>query len=96
MTERGISHVILRHFMQITQTETDNQTDHNNMKLFILFCSNRCSTLSPPQGNRQVTRVTTLITVACMIPLMAATVIGMAFYSSISVDGKPQYTRDYK
>ena len=56
LTERGRLHVMLRRCMQ---TETDNQTDHINMTLCILFYSNRCSTFPPPQDNRLVRRVTT-------------------------------------
>ena len=96
MTERDRSHVILRRCFQITQTETDNQTGHNNMTLSILFYSNRCSIL-PPQRNRQVRRITTPYTVKCSIsPSMAALICRMAFFSSTSVVWELRYARDFK
>ena len=38
--EGGRSHVLLRRFKEIMQTRTDNETNHNNMRL-ILFYSER-------------------------------------------------------
>ena len=59
--------------MQITRTKTENQTDHSNMTLCILFYCNRCSTLPPPQENSQVKCVTTLIPPESMSPSVAET-----------------------
>ena len=81
VSERGHSHDILRRCMQITQTETESETDHFNMTLCISFYSNRFSTLPPPQHNRQVRRIIMSIAEECSkSPSMAVTVNRMAFF----------------
>ena len=41
VSEEGRSQIILRRYMQMTQTETDYQIYRNNITLCILFSSNR-------------------------------------------------------